>query len=219
MAAIPSAELDQTYRQIEALVMLAKCVPLRRPLPPMRGWAASPDFALLLYQLVQDEAPGLVVECGSGVSSLVLGYALEAAGAGRLITFEHDRRHFDITGSWVRRHGLERWVEVVHAPLAEMRSDGEVWQWYGSEVERSLAGQSAHLLVVDGPPGQLQPLSRYPALPRLSPFLAERVTVVLDDADRTDEKAIIARWLRQQPRFSLQHLTHEKGTALLSRRG
>ena len=41
-------ELAQTYRQIEALVMLTKCLPLRHPLPPMRGSSVSPDLALLL---------------------------------------------------------------------------------------------------------------------------------------------------------------------------
>ena len=71
-----AGELAQTYRQIEALVMLAKCLPLRHPLPPMRGSAISPDLALLLYELVHDHHPALVVECGSGVSSLVIGYAL-----------------------------------------------------------------------------------------------------------------------------------------------
>ena len=49
MAQTLSSELAQTYRQIEALLMLTKCLPLRHPLPPMRGEAVSPDLALLLY--------------------------------------------------------------------------------------------------------------------------------------------------------------------------
>jgi hypothetical protein len=176
MAHTVSGELAQTYRQIEALLMLTKCLPLRHPLPPMRGATVSPDLALLLYELVHAHAPALVVECGSGVSSLVMGYALESVGAGRLVAFEHDAAHAERSAALVRRHELERQVEIVHAGLQEMRLAGERWQWYGPEV-----------------------------------------VVVLDDVARPDEWAITERWLREDPRLTLQRIAHEKGTAILTR--
>ncbi len=212
-----SNELAQTYRQIEALLMLTKCLPLRQPLPPMRGWAVSPDLALLLHELVHTHAPALVVELGVGVSTLVLGYALESAGSGRLIAFEHDAAHAQRTAALVRRHGLDRHVEVVHAGLQETRLGGEAWQWYGPEVEERLVGQRARLVFIDGPPGSLQPLARYPARRRLAPFLADDAIVVLDDVARPDEWAITERWLRDDPRLTLQRIAHEKGTAILTR--
>lgn len=217
MAHTLSGELAQTYRQIEALLMLTKCLPLRHPLPPMRGWAVSPDLALLLHELVHTHAPALVVELGAGVSTLVLGYALESAGAGRLIAFEHDAGHAQRSADLVRRHGLEGRVEVVHAALQETRLGGEAWQWYGPEVEETLVGQRARLVFVDGPPGSLQPLARYPARRRLAPFLADDAIVVLDDVARPDEWAITERWLRDDPRLTLQRIAHEKGTAILTR--
>ena len=186
-----SGELAQTYRQIEALVMLTKCLPLRHPLPPMRGFAVSPDLALLLYELVHEHRPSLVVECGSGVSSLVIGYALKALGAGHLISFEHEARAAERSVALVGRHGLE--------------------------VEETLVGKRAHLVFIDGPPGSLQPLARYPALRRLAPFLAPDAVVVLDDVARPDEWAITERWLREDPRLTLQRIAHEKGTAILTR--
>ena len=212
-----SGELAQTYRQIEALLMLTKCLPLRHPLPPMRGSAVSPDLALLLYELVHTHEPALVVECGAGVSSLVLGYALESIGSGRLIAFEHDAGQAQRTAALVRRHRLERQVEIVHAGLQEVRLAGEAWQWYGPEVEETLVGQRAGLVFIDGPPGSLQPLARYPALRRLSPFLAADAIIVLDDVARPDEWAITERWLRADPRLTLQRIAHEKGTAILTR--
>jgi predicted O-methyltransferase YrrM len=212
-----SSELAQTYRQIEAIVMLTKCLPLRHPLPPMRGWSVSPDLALLLYELVHTHLPSLVVELGAGVSTLVLGYALERAGRGRLISFEHDAAHAQHTASLVRRHRLERQVQVVHAGLQETRLAGEAWQWYGPEIEETLVGQRARLVFVDGPPGSLQPLARYPARRRLAPFLAEDAIIVLDDVARPDEWAIAERWLRDDRRLTLQRIAHEKGTAILTR--
>lgn len=217
MAPSLSGELAQTYRQIEALLMLTTCLPLRHPLPPMRGSSVSPDLALLLYELVHTHEPGLVVELGAGVSTLVIGYALESAGSGRLVSFEHDANHAQRTAALVRRHGLERQVEVVHAALQETHPGGKAWQWYGPEVEETLVGQRAQLVFIDGPPGSLQPLARYPARRRLAPFLADDAIVVLDDIARPDEWAITERWLREDPRLTLQRIAHEKGTAILTR--
>ena len=217
MAQTVSGELAQTYRQIEALLMLTKCLPLRHPLPPMRGLAVSPDLALLLYELVHEHRPGLVVECGSGVSSLVIGYGLKALGSGHLISFEHDVRNAERAAALVGRHGLDRQVQIVHAGLQETRVAGESWQWYGPEIEETLVGKRARLVFVDGPPSSLQPLARYPALRRLSPFLADDAILVLDDVARPDEWAITERWLREDPRLTLQRMAHEKGTAILSR--
>jgi predicted O-methyltransferase YrrM len=217
MAQTVSGELAQTYRQIEALLMLTKCLPLRHPLPPMRGSAVSPDLALLLYELVQEHRPSLVVECGSGVSSLIIGYALKAVGSGHLISFEHDARTAERAAGLVGRHGLDRQIQIVHAGLQETRVAGESWQWYGPEVEETLVGQRARLVFIDGPPGSLQPRARYPALRRLSPFLAADAIIVLDDIARPDEWAITERWLRDDPRLTLQRIAHEKGTAVLTR--
>jgi len=217
MAHTLSGELAQTYRQIEALLMLTRCLPLRQPLPPLRGSSISPDLALLLHELIHTHHPALVVELGAGVSTLVIGYALESAGSGRLISFEHDASHAQRTLGWVRRHGLERQVEVVHAGLQEARLAGEAWQWYGPEIEETLVGQRVGLVFIDGPPGSLQPLARYPARRRLAPFLADDAIIVLDDVARPDEWAITERWLRDDPRLTLQRIAHEKGTAILTR--
>ena len=217
MAQTLSGELAQTYRQIEALVMLTKCLRLRHPLPPMRGASVSPDLALLLYELVHSHLPSLVVELGTGVSTLVVGYALESIGRGHLIAFEHDAAQAQRAAALVRRHRLERQVQIVHAALQETRLAGEAWQWYGPEIEETLVGQRARLVFVDGPPGSLQPLARYPARRRLAPFLADDAILVLDDVARPDEWAITERWLRDDPRLTLQRIAHEKGTAILTR--
>jgi hypothetical protein len=44
------------------------------------------------------------------------------------------------------------------------------------------------LLLVDGPPGSLGEMARYPALHVLESQLASNAVVILDDADRPDER-------------------------------
>ena len=116
-----SGELAQTYRQIEALMMLTKCLPLRHPLPPMRGASVSPDLALLLYELVH--TPLAVARRRARRRRLDARPRLRArrAGRGRLIAFEHDAAHAQRTAALVRRHRLERQVQIVHAGLQETR--------------------------------------------------------------------------------------------------
>src|ERR687891_1928258 len=65
------------YPQTETLSSLLAVLRPRAPFPPFRGWAISPDFAVLLLTQVLTRRPARVVELGSGVSTLVLGYALE----------------------------------------------------------------------------------------------------------------------------------------------
>lgn len=209
--------INTGYRQTEALVMLSRCLPLRYPLPPMRSWAVSPDLALSLYELVRERQPEWIIECGSGVSSIVMGYALQEIGHGHLIAFEHLERFVEIGTDLVARHALSEHVEIVHAPLEPIELGGASWQWYGKNVHSVLEGKKADLLFVDGPPGGTGPQARYPALPVLKAYLSPDALVVLDDAARADERDILERWLKEHPEFRSQYLRHEKGTALLSR--
>ena len=75
----------------------------------------------------------------------------------------------------------------------------------------------AGLLVVDGPPGTVRPMARYPALPVLLNRLAADATVVMDDARRPDEQAIAERWAAGLPGWRLEFRHTEKGAAILRR--
>ena len=46
---LDKALMDQ-YRQLEALSALKHLLQTKYPLPPMRGWAGSPDFFLVIAQ-------------------------------------------------------------------------------------------------------------------------------------------------------------------------
>ena len=84
-------ELKQTFRQLEALQNLNAVLPTSDVLPATRGWAASPDLLLALVNLVITERPSLIVECGSGASTLWLALALRRFGIdGRIIALDHD---------------------------------------------------------------------------------------------------------------------------------
>lgn len=197
------------YRQLEALASLLAVLHPRAPFPPFRGWAVGPDFAVLLLREALTRRPACVVELGSGVSTLVLGYALERTG-GRLVSVEHDAGHAAQTRAEVARHGLDGPVTVVHAPL-EPRAGGA--RWYSRAWVEALP--LIDMLVVDGPPGTTGSLARYPALPALATKLSPGAVIIVDDAHRPDEQVMVARWLKEQPGLIATTVATERGTVVL----
>ncbi|MBP2705184.1 class I SAM-dependent methyltransferase [Microbispora sp. RL4-1S] len=208
-----SGQIRQTYRQLEAYVDLRSLISPRAPLPELRGWAASPDALRCLIEDVCARRPKLVVECGSGSSSVWLGYVMEHFGGGRVVCLEHDERYLELSRSLVAAHGLTHVVEIRHAPLRTWEEGGESWQWYDREALRDL--DEIGLLHVDGPPAATGPQARYPAVPLLLPHCSADVRIFLDDASRDDERAVVARWRREHS-LELTRREAEKGLAILT---
>ncbi|GHC97281.1 hypothetical protein GCM10007079_50670 [Nocardiopsis terrae] len=194
-------------------------------MPPLRGWAASPDVLRLLVRLIDRHRPELVVECGSGASSVWIGYALRRAGRGRLVAIEHEARYAEISRDLVAAHGLDDIVEVRHAPLTEVEPEllgpvpdgpGEPAPlWYDLSRLSDLDGIG--LLFVDGPPQATGKQARHPAVPALLPHCTADAVVVLDDADRPDERALGDRWVAEHSLYRTEEPA-EKGAHVFTRR-
>lgn len=174
-------------------------LPLRAPLPSLTGWAATPRFVAEAVQLVsrvhgvvgQSRQP-LVLECGSGCSTLIIGYALEMAGGGRIVSLDHEEEYAEQTRWQIGVHGLRAHAQVVYAPLKRQVVEGEAFVWYDlSKVDLS---QPIDLLVVDGPPSATCPQARFPAFPLLCERLADEAFILVDDTTRPDEARALQRW-------------------------
>ncbi|MDH2426642.1 class I SAM-dependent methyltransferase [Sphaerisporangium sp. TRM90804] len=211
----------QNYAQLEALIDIRALLQPRAPLPRLRGWAASPDVLRLLIERIAADHTKIVVECGSGSSSVWLGYAVQRFAAGRVIALEHDERFAETTRDLVIAHGLQDVVEVRHAPLASWTprhrdaGAGEAIPWYDTAAVDDL--NDIGLVFVDGPPGATAPLTRYPAVPVLLPRCAPDAWFVLDDSDRAAEREVTARWLKEYPELAGTPVPAEKGAMVLRR--
>jgi predicted O-methyltransferase YrrM len=209
-------ELKQTFRQLEALQNLNAVLPTSDVLPATRGWAASPDLLLTLVDLVITERPSLIVECGSGASTLWLALALRRFGIdGRIIALDHDPVFSGKTRDFLARHDVLDLAEVRDAPLESFSLDGQTYSWYARTAWEDLAG--IDLLFVDGPPAATGHQARYPALPLLNKSLSPIATIVLDDLIVPDMREVLPRWLDADPGFSSEILPLEKQAAVLRR--
>jgi len=210
------ADLSKHLHQVQAALDLYTRETFRQRLPPMTGWAASAVLLSDISSEIRLRKPKLILELGSGVSTIVMAYALEEIGAGRIVSLEHHKEFLERTQDELERHGLTSWVELRHAPLKPVEVAGKVQTWYDTAALEGLS--EIDLVVIDGPPRETHSMARYPTLPVIAKRLAANAVIVLDDADRRDEQRCIQRWREEFPDLDLELRDSPKGTAVLRRR-
>lgn len=207
--------IDDQVALLESYVQLQRLIALPGPMPRAGTWAASEDLLLWLVGEVLRIQPRLIVDLGSGQSSVWMAAALRHAGiAGRVVAIDHDESYAEATRRLGEAQGVTRWLEVRHAPLVSVTVDDRSGQWYDPAAFDDLEGIG--LLSVDGPPGAGSEQARWPALPLLHERLVPGARVVLDDLIRRDEKQIVADWHQRFPGVDVRELDFEKGAAVFT---
>jgi predicted O-methyltransferase YrrM len=196
------------YRQTEAFFQLSNLMQFKSAIPPTRSWAASPDLLLLISEIVKKNKPALVVELGSGVSTLVCA----KSGARKVISIDNSEQYGGKTRDLLKEHKV-RGVEIRIAPLRPYANGSE---WYEVSVLKDL--KKIDLLIVDGPPGSKNPEARYPALREFKDKLSAKAIVIIDDVNRDGERKLAEDFAKALPNHTLTILDHEKGTAIISPR-
>jgi hypothetical protein len=129
-------------------------------------------------------ANGDILECGSGLSTLLLG-AIAQHNNRRVWTLEHDDVWTEKVRGCLDRHRITS-VQLLCVPLKDY---GE-YHWYSPPLS-SMPMRFA-LAVCDGPPGTTKG-GRYGLMPVMGDRLAGS-TILLDDAGRAEEQEIAKRW-------------------------
>lgn len=202
-------------RQMEALVHLSSHFSDKKlPMPSTGGFALDPQALAHLISLVTERRPQRILELGSGTSTIWLGYLCRSLGS-KLITLDHLEEYLELTRTAVDRHHLNAQVECRLAPLEELEYESTFYRWYSPKAFAGLS--EIDMVVIDGPPASTGKKARYPALPYIIDILAANATVVLDDAHREDERAIIESWQEVFTEFTeIEHGTSRLG--ILERR-
>jgi predicted O-methyltransferase YrrM len=181
--------------------------------PSINDWAASPDLLAEIARQVQRRRPSRLLELGSGVSTLLTASILMRNGHGRLYSLDHDADYARATAAELKQAGLRAFAEVRHAPLAK----GPVHpsDWYDEAALADIEGLD--LVIVDGPPTDLDPKAREPALAALWPRLVIGGLMIFDDANRPGDRQMIQTWAAQCPEAKVTWLPLEKGCALVEK--
>jgi hypothetical protein len=142
-------------------------------------WSALSEFLEAVASYCRSTV-GPVLECGSGLTTLVL-----ASLGAEVYALEHDPVWREHLKAKLTEFGLS--AHLIASPL---RSYG-AFEWYDVDITTMPAFS---LVVCDGPPGETTRGGRYGLLPVMRERLADGCTILLDDANRPGERDVLGAW-------------------------
>ena len=202
-------EMLNATQQIEAFLDIQCFFNNGEHLPAMHGWPISPDFARYLIQLLEKNDYDLILEFGSGTSTVLIAKALAKLQRKRQdkpvvvqVAFEHLEKYYTQTLAELESMGLAQLVQITLAPLQPYQPpNGHTYSYYTcheklADLAASLTAEPyIILMVVDGPPASTGKHARYPCLPAvLAHFKNSQIDILLDDYARNDEKEVGRLW-------------------------
>jgi predicted O-methyltransferase YrrM len=186
---------------------------LNEGIPYTRNWSAAADFLQLIVDYCLQTKPALILECSSGLTTLMLARCCQINGQGRVVSLEDGAEFAANIRRYLDQYGLGQYAMVIHAPLQRVTLDDLEYAWYATDA---IPDGIIEMLVIDGPSSFIQKKSRYPALPLLHSKLAQGCRVFLDDAARPDEQDTVALWHEKYPDLALEFIETERGCATLT---
>jgi len=149
-------------------------------------WSAE---ALYLAEVVRsaEKATGSILECGSGLTTLLVG-AVAARRGIQLHSLEHNPEWHARVSEAVRGFGITN-VTVHLAPMREYAS----YDWYDAPLQ-SMPNDFSYV-VCDGPPASTRG-GRSGVLPSMRGKFAPACTILLDDVNSPGERALVESWVR-----------------------
>jgi hypothetical protein len=153
------------------------------------GWSNDSHVAQAeyLYEVAHRcaKVSGPVLECGSGLSTLICGLIAGRRGID-VFSLEHSQVWYERTQS-----ALRRWdIRGVHLNSAPLRAYAE-FEWY--DISRIAMPDLFDLIVCDGPPGTTRG-GRYGLFPVMRDRIGTSTVILLDDAGRPGETEALRLW-------------------------
>ena len=169
-------------------------------------WAIADDLTTILIKHFREHNPSVVVEFGSGRSTVLMGGLLGDDGS--LVSFEQSDAFAAETGEAIKRSGQTIVTSLVVAPIV----DG----WYHPEVVDTILDgyDQIDLVLVDGP-GPCLDRTRRPAVAAVYDRLSDDARIIVDDADHLPAGRDLEAWLEEFPDLVEQYVPTDRGTVIL----
>jgi hypothetical protein len=184
---------EYAFRRIAAIAPTE--IPSRELLNQLRtGWgnAGWSGRSAYLEEVAKWAAitPGPILECGSGLTTLLLGLYAGRRGV-PVSTLEHSHDWHERMADVLSRYQVAE-VKLCLAPLREY----EKFSWYSPPWE--LMPGHFSLVICDGPPERTTKGKRYGLLPVMGERLASGCVILLDDLNTDSEDNILAKWTAER---------------------
>lgn len=159
------------------------------------GWSGQREYLAACVEAALNTR-GPILECGSGLTTLILGIVAQRSGA-RVWSLEH-------IPDWAQRVQArldQRDIRTVRLDVAPLQRYGG-FDWYRAPVGD--VPEPFTLVICDGPPAATIG-GRYGLLPVMAPALAAGCLILVDDAGREAEQAMVRRWVAEAKCMASMH--------------
>jgi len=158
------------------------------------GWTLDGETITFLWNLLQQEQPKVIIECGAGLSTLVFARGFETYGSSSskprsLVSLEQNLWVKKAVETRLQRCGLEQYVNVMHSPVSKRKGE---YLLDPDMLRARLGSEKADWVVIDGPAGPDG--CRGSTLPSLAQFCRPGARWFLDDAYRDGELQVLHDW-------------------------
>ena len=210
----------------QALQALVGDVPI-----PIHGCPISPVQALKLVHLIREESYDLIIEFGSGASTLLILRVFELAihnpdnyttSLPHLLSFEHSDLLYRSTADLVSKCGNRNQLDLLLTPLSPWSDSTGDYNYYSctqaiadalkslnSDCLKSGLHRRLKLLVlINGPSGSTGRWARYPAVPEVlnaSSSMDVAIDFFLDDMHSDDGRDVLLTWEDILKSFNLEY--------------
>lgn len=133
--------------------------------------------------------PGPILECGSGLTTILLGLLAGRRGV-EIWSLEHISEWYTRVNAMLQSYR----ISGVNLCLSSLQDFGS-FSWYRPTL--ASLPNDFRLVICDGPPTNETPGGRYGLLPVLGQHLSDDVLILLDDADRESEAEVLRRWIAE----------------------
>ena len=175
-------EADRSVPHIPAQILTDLCANWGND-----GWPAKEELLAAIATHAW-ETQGTILECGCGLSTVVLALIARHKGQ-RVVSLEHIEDYAVSIRSTLSRFGLAN-TETLVSPLVAYGD----YDWY-ELPEGTFREQEISLVVCDGPPEATRGC-RHGVLPLTLPFLRRGAVILLDDV-QAGGATVLARWKKE----------------------
>ena len=171
------------------------------------GWQADEDYLIIIAKHILDKKPRIIVEAGSGLSTVVMARAMQVNNfEAKLTSMEHLPEYRERTLGWLKERNIGHYVNLKCFELTGVPA----FYRYNFRISR------IDMMVVDGPPSNVHPMARYGAK-RLFKSLSPGASVFLDDLNRPGERAIHDIWGWELKNFKFTKVETKRGLLVLEK--
>jgi hypothetical protein len=171
------------------------------------GFAARTDYLKEVFQRATTVS-GPILECGSGLTTILLGLVAGRRGI-KTFSLEHHAEWRTRVMNVLAQFQLQN-VQVCLAPLRDY--DG--FSWYDPPFADLPV--DFELVICDGPPGETRG-GRYGFWPVFAEHLSKSSVILLDDTQRSGEAEVLRRWAAEADLTVAERQTADSSFAIITR--